>query len=132
MPARFATSLPPSAPRKTYRHRVPLLERRFSYAHRPLVFGHLTLYGDRIELAGWTLRGRQRRSIPLDEIVEMDYHPLREGGNLSMRLASAETLDLNVEEAHLLRETFENWLRYSVLPSAKLLGSQDQATAVAG
>ena len=64
--------------------------------------------------------------------MDMDYHPLKEDSNLTLYLDDGEEIAIRVQEAHRWREYYENWLRYDVLPSAKLLGGTEQAAAVAG
>jgi hypothetical protein len=115
-----------------FEHRVRLLSSRFRFADRRVLFGTARLYGDRIELASWNLHGRRQRRIPLDAIVHLDYHALSGGSNLSLYLETGEELHLQVEDAHVWREYFENWLRYNVLPSAKLLDDSDEAFTLSG
>ncbi|ARA92364.1 MAG: hypothetical protein D6685_01430 [Bacteroidetes bacterium] len=110
-----------------------LRSNRFRYAGRRTPFGRAYLYGDRIELHHWTWRGRCVRRIPLTQILDLDYHPLDGRGNLSLELERGGTLHLVLDEAHRWREHFEQWLSYTVLPSAKLLGPEgDQAASVSG
>lgn len=113
-------------------HRVRLLSSYFRYADHRMLFGVARLFGDRIELASWELTGRKTRSIKLEHIAEMDYHLLKDGSNLSLVLDSGEVLNLRLPEAHVWREFFENWLRYDILPSAKLMGDADKALTLSG
>lgn len=119
-------------PGRPFRHRVCLLSSPFRYADRGGHFGRARLYGDRIELAAWHLYGRRTRVLPLDRVVELDYHPLREGSNVTVQLDDGETLPLRLDRAHVWREQFEHWLRYDVLPSAKLLQDPEEALTLAG
>jgi hypothetical protein len=131
IPTRERRQAPPAAG-TGYRHKVPLLSARLRYANRHLLYGQARLYGDRIELVGWSLGGRSKESIPLTRIVHVDYHPLREGSNLSVFLDDDRVLHLCVEEAHRWRQTYESWLSYHVLASAKVIGEQEKASAIAG
>lgn len=126
------TTRPQPAAGTLLHHRVQLLASRFRYAGRKALFGKARLYGDRIELASWHLLGLQTRSIQLDHVAHMDYHHLRNGSNLSVYLDDGEVLELELEEAHVWRQYFENWLWYEVLPSAKLTGEAEEALALSG
>lgn len=113
--------------------RVLILKSRFRYAGRATHFGHALLYGDRLELVHWTWKGRCARSIPLAQILDVDYHPVDADGNLRLVLEGDEVLGLEVETAHQWREHFERWFRYAVLPSAKLMGPDtDKAASMSG
>ena len=109
-----------------------MLVSSFRYAQDRLRFGIASLYADRIELSSWGLLGPRREVVRLDAIAQMDYHPLREGSNLSLFLDTGEEVHLCVDQAHVWRESYENWLRYDVLPSAKLLDDAVEALAVSG
>lgn len=114
-----------------YPNHVLVLDNRFRYPKRPMLFGRARLFGDRIELTGWDRHGRHHRCIPLGLVTSVDYHPLQNHANLTLHLATGDAVPLNIDEAHRWREMYENWLRYAVLPSAKLLGTP-QATDLAG
>lgn len=116
-----------------YAHRVPMLTTRFRYANQGVLSGKARFYGDRIELTGWFADGRHgHRCIRLDEIASMTYHPLQDDANLTLHLMGGGVLRLHVRQAHLWRERYENWVRYDVLPSAKLLSGMDEVIALAG
>jgi hypothetical protein len=115
-----------------YANRVRLLSSRFRYADQSGLCGQARLYPDRIELTTWHLHGRETRVVRLTSVTFVDYHALERGSNLSLYLESGETLCLNVKKAHLWRHYFENWLRYTVLASAKLVSGQDEALALSG
>lgn len=115
-----------------YPNHIQLLASRFRYAHKRLFIGKARFFGDRIELVGWSASGHEFRCIPLARLVDMDYHPLQDDANLTLHLDDEEVIAIRVQEAHLWREAYENWLRYEVLPSAKLLGGSEQAAALAG
>lgn len=118
-----------------HRHNIPILSSRFQYAaRRPLLFGKATLYGDRIELIGWHWLDRIHQTIPLDRILQFDYHPLRGGGNLTLYLEGGEVLRLRMKQAHRWREQFEHWLRYDVHAPGKLMNLEDpnQAASQSG
>lgn len=124
-------SAPHRAGETGYDHRLPILVRPFRYAGRRTLFGRAHLFGDRIELRAWTTTGRKVRRVALDDVLEVGYHPLERGSNLTLFVEDGEPLDLYVEDAHLMREMLEGWLGYQVLASAKLL-SADEAAAMAG
>ncbi len=125
--------LTPVAPRaRNVENHVRLMATGFREAAHPLRFGMARLFGDRIELTSYRVLGPRTRRIRLDRIAQMDYHPLREGSNLSLYLVDGEVLHLRVGKAHAWRAFFENWLRYDVLPSAKLLRDPGEALAVSG
>lgn len=128
----MAASHPAPAAPRTFRHRIPVLTSRFSYADRHVLFGHAMLFGDRIELVGWGLGGRVMDVVPLEHLVSMDYHPLEDGSNLTLETADGARFDLCVDDAHAWREAFERWLDYQVLASAKLIAEVDKAAALAG
>ncbi len=109
-----------------------LLSSRFRMPHRHVSLGRARLYGDRIDLRGWGLRGRYRRRIPLSHVASFEYHGLEAGANLSIYLVNGDQMHLHVKEAHRWRERFEQWLEYDVLPSAKLVGNTEEAAAIAG
>lgn len=113
-----------------YRHRVR--SNTFRYAGSRAGFGVARLFGDRIELMSFELLGPRVRRIYLDSITHMDYHPLQDGGNLGLYLDSGEELHLCMRQAHVWREFYENWLRYDVLPSAKLMPDTEEALTVSG
>ncbi|HMB93693.1 MAG TPA: hypothetical protein VKP65_22770 [Rhodothermales bacterium] len=115
-----------------YPNHIQLLSSHFRYAHKRLFFGRARLFADRIELAGWSASGYHFRCLPLARMVDVDYHPLKEDSNLTFYLDDGEEISIRVQEAHRWRECYENWLRYEVLPSAKLIGGPEQAAAVAG
>lgn len=122
----------PDRSRPKHGHRVRLLASRFRYARRHHLFGVARLYGDRIELRSWDLHGPRRQVVWLENVAQMDYHPLDDTGNVAIVLTSGEAVNLRLEKAHLWREYFENWLRYAVLPSAKLVDEADEALAISG
>ena len=111
---------------------IQVLSSHFRYAHKRLFFGKARLFADRIELMGWSRSGHHFRCIPLARLVEMDYHSLADDSNLTLHLDDGEEIAIRVKEAHRWREFFENWLRYEVLPSAKMVGGPEQAAALAG
>lgn len=115
-----------------FRHKIPLLSGKFRYPGRHVLGGQATLYGDRIDLQGWGRTGRFQRQIPLVRLIDMDFHPLDKGGNLTLLLDNGEEVPLIVENAHRWRLAFENWLSYHVLASAKILPESDHAYAIAG
>jgi len=113
-------------------HQVRLLSGHFRYAGRLTLFGVARLFGDRIELTNWGITGPRRRRIHLEDITEMDYHPLSEGSNLSIGLGTGEQVHLRLDNAHVWRDYYENWLRYDVLPSAKLIADPEEALTRSG
>lgn len=115
-----------------YSHKVALLSGRFRLADRTTFGGQARLFGDRIELDGWTWTGRFRQSIALVRIAEMSYHPLDATGNLSLVVDEGAELNLVVEDAHQWRQAFENWLQYHLLASAKIMPEKELVTAIAG
>lgn len=135
-PSRSHTAAPSNASvkrhRDAYRPRIRLLSSSFRYAQAPRLLGQARLYCDRIELLEWHLYGPRRRTLWLDDIADLDYHPLEAGANLVLTLISGETLALRMREAHLWREQFENWLSYRLLASAKVIRDVEQVAALAG
>ena len=110
-----------------------MLTTRFRYANHSVFSGTARFFGDRSELTGWLADGHYgHRCIRLDEIASMTYHPLKDDANLTLHLMGGKVLRLNVQQAHLWRERYENWVRYDVLPSAKMLSSMDEVIALAG
>lgn len=126
----------PSAPERNtstgYNHKIALLSSRYRPAGGVMLGGRARLYGDRIELDGWRLTGRFKQCIPLVRIIEMKYHALDAKGNLSLFLDDNTELHLVIQDAHLWRQSFEGWLNYHVLASAKIISERDQASAISG
>lgn len=116
----------------THRHHVALIASRFHFAHRRVFAGRARLFGDRIELTGWRLTGRYRRCIALQDIALLESYAHEKKAHLTLFLESDEVLILYMKDAFLWRALFENWVRYDVLPSAKLIHDVDEAAAVAG
>ena len=115
-----------------HRHRIPLLSKKFRFADQHVFCGYARFFGDRIDLDGWRLTGRVQRRIPLARVVDIQYHPLDETGNLMVMLDDGEEVQLVVEDAHRWRLAFEGWLSYHVLASAKVLPERHLADAIAG
>jgi hypothetical protein len=113
-------------------YKIPILSGRFHFAGQRTVGGQARLYSDRIELEGWSLKGRFRHRILLVQIVDMHYHPLDQSGNLTMVLDNEQEMKLVVQDAHRWQMAFDNWLSYHVLASAKFIPEQEQAYAIAG
>ncbi len=119
-------------PHTHFEHRVPLVSKRFRFADRSVLYGHAQLFGDRVELSGWRLLGRFNMQIPIDEVVDVEYHPLDQNGNLCLTLEDGSEMKLVVQDAHEWRQHFQSWLSYSVLASARLMRERDAATALSG
>lgn len=119
-------------PGRRYDHKIALLSSRFRLANDIVLRGRARLYGDRIELEGWHSTGWFKQRIPLVCIIEMNYHHLDATGNLSVLLDDGQELHLIVEQAHAWRQAFENWLKYHVLASAKIMQDREQVTSIAG
>ncbi len=133
--AKKLSSRPSQAPVKPvtrFRHKIPLHTSRFRFADRFSLLGKARFFPDRIELSAWSLCGRLARTLALVRIVHFEYHPLEEGSNITVYLDSGEVVRLYVDEAHLWRETFENWLSYHVLASAKVMDGYEKACSMAG
>ena len=113
-------------------HHVPLIVSRFRIPGRRFVRSRARLFGDRIELEGWTLRGRFYRCLRLASIAHLESHANADDPHLTLFLENEEVLHLYMDDAFKWRALFENWVRYDVLPSAKLVGGVDQAAALAG
>lgn len=55
----------------------------------------MQMYPDRLELTGWSITGRHRRHIPLDQVEEIDHA----NGQLLLDLTDGERVSLIVDEA---------------------------------
>ena len=114
-----------------FRHHVPVIASRFRPAGQRLFWGRGRMFGDRIELTGWSPAGHYHRCIPLAEIGHLESSAHQEPAHLTLFLTTDEKLILYMKDAFLWRTLFENWLRYDTLPSARLIDDQ-KATALAG
>ena len=115
-----------------YLHHVPIITSRVRLPDRRLVRARAQLFGDRIEVSGWSLHGRYHRCISLGRIAHLESFAYHEHPHLTLFLDTDEVVILYMEDAFLWRSFFENWMRYDVLPSAKLVGEMEQAAALAG
>jgi hypothetical protein len=132
-PHRFRSTTTPGARNgNRHLHRIPLLISRFRYPGKRTLYGQARFYGDRIVLVSVHLTGLRKLSMPLLSVVDVDYHPLAEDGNLTIHLDSGAFVSLHVEAAHRWREQYENWLNYHVLASAKLMTEPEKAFTLAG
>ena len=69
----------------------------FTFGGPPLVLARARLYDDRLELSGWQWRGRFRRRIPLDHILQVDVPGDDE---LLLWLVNGRTIRLGISRAH--------------------------------
>ena len=115
-----------------FKNRVVVFQSSFRPAGRSTFCGKAKLFGDRIELHTWGLTGHRKKVVHLTRVAHVDYHPLEKGSNLSFFLEDGARVDLNIDEAHQWREHFENWVRYAVLPSAKLVNGPEEALGLSG
>lgn len=81
----------------------PLLSTRFRLPDRTLWFGRARLFKGCVELMGWTLRGRYRRTIPLERVECAEWwtdsgHVSRKV-NFALHLQGGETVALYLEKA---------------------------------
>lgn len=72
----------------------PLFSHRCQLPDRPLWFGWASLYKDRVCIGGWTWRGRYRRTIPLERVIEVERRPAGEGPNLILHLEGNRVVPL--------------------------------------
>jgi len=84
---------------------VALRTASFALEDRCLLWSRACLYADRLVLMGWSLTGRYRRAIPLEQIAEA---PVAEG---PLVLTLAEETSLHPEEApfYIRVESPEDW-----------------------
>lgn len=108
---------------------VVLVESRFRFLDRPTWFGRARLYSDRMELRHWTARGPVRLQVPLHQVLDFNYHPADETGNVRLEVECTGAVNLLLDEAHLWRSYFEGWLHYAVSSSAKFNGTDIDRTA---
>ena len=85
------------------------LRARFQYADRRLLLARARLLADRVELDGWGWRGRHRRTVPLEELVRVDWIPERSDGvNLGLHLRGGGALQLRIAGAGLWKYEIES------------------------
>ena len=65
----------------------------FSLEHRWLFWARVHLYANRLELTGWSIRGRYHRSIPLVRIEEAESSD----GLLALHRSDGTTLHLQLD-----------------------------------
>lgn len=88
---------------------------RFSFREPLLFFPRLRLRADHIELLGWSLWGRYRRSIALGGLLRTDA---TRAGRLLLWLDNGETLRLRVDDAPAWKKAIDaSRLRLSSRPS---------------
>ncbi|HMB93882.1 MAG TPA: hypothetical protein VKP65_23735 [Rhodothermales bacterium] len=85
-----------------------LLNSSFAFRNPTLFCARARLYADGLELSGWSLRGRYRRCIAAEQILQVDV--LGEDG-LLLWLSTGETLRLRIREAARWKETIETQTR---------------------
>jgi len=81
-----------------------LFSSAFRFTNPALAFARARLFTDRIELTGWQIQGRYRRSIPLNQVLQVDCSG---GPSLLLWLSSGETLRLRVADPGLWKATIE-------------------------
>jgi len=77
----------------------PIFSNRFSVPGRALWLGRAKLFEDRIELKGWTLRGRFSRHIPLQRVARVEWWTGSPFCNLEFLLDDASTFGMKIEGA---------------------------------
>lgn len=87
----------------SYRRRA-LLSSSFTFRNPALFYARAQLYADRLELSGWSLRGRYRRCIAAEQVLQVDV--LSDDG-LLLWLSTGETLRLRIREASRWKATIE-------------------------
>lgn len=73
-----------------------LLSNSFAFYTPVLFFARARLYADRLELTGWSLRGRYRHTLAIDQVLQVDMLDKR---GLLLWLSTGETLRLRIREA---------------------------------
>jgi hypothetical protein len=76
----------------------------FSFREPLFLFPRMTLHRDRLELAGWSWRGRYRRQIAVARILQVD---VTSTGRLLLWLSSGETLRLRVRNADAWKQAID-------------------------
>ncbi len=110
----------------------PLRSVRFRFPSRRVWFGRARLFEDRVQLTGWTLKGRYRRTIPLTRVGRAEWWSNAEGTNFALHLNDGSTCALR------LRRGAADWkfeidalLGRSTLPPARLPDAQAEQDAAA-
>lgn len=88
---------------------------RFRFRTPALLGARAWLFADRLELTGWHLRGRYRRTIALRQILQAD---VQGQDSLLLWLSNGETLRLHIEGASAWQATIA--LQQSRLENATL------------
>ncbi len=86
------------------RSRSVLRTGRFTFRDPTLFFARARLYPDRLELSGWRLRGRYRRSIPIKQVLQVD---LLSDDSLMIWLSIGETVRIRIDQAARWKEAIE-------------------------
>lgn len=73
-----------------------LLANRCQLPCGSLWFGRAQLYEDRVHICGWQLQGRYRRTIPLDQVQEVDWRAVVDDINLVLHLDTDEVVRLQL------------------------------------
>ncbi len=76
----------------------PIYSHRCSLPDRTLWFGQASLYEDRINVRGWTWRGRYERTVEVDTIDEVEWRPQPERPNLLLHLTDGSTVFLRLRK----------------------------------
>lgn len=74
----------------------PIRSARFRHPKRRLWLGRARLFEDRVQLAGWTLGGRYRRTIPLGRVRRAEWWSSAEGTNFALHLDDGSTCALRL------------------------------------
>jgi hypothetical protein len=69
---------------------------RFRFRDPALLFAHVRLYEDRLELTGWRIKGRFHRRIPLQQVLQGDA---LNTDSLLLWLSNGETVRLRVRQS---------------------------------
>lgn len=77
---------------------------RFSFSNPALLFARLRLFADRLELTGWHLQGRYRRSIRIRHILQADALA---NDHLVLWLSSGETVRIQIRRAEQWKAAIE-------------------------
>lgn len=83
----------------TERPLEPLLSTRCRLPDRTLWFGRARLFEDRIELSGWTLRGRYGRTVALADVEEVEWWTGEEKVNFALHLKEGRSVPLHLRQA---------------------------------
>jgi hypothetical protein len=98
-------------PNGPFESRLRLLSSAFHYAGQPLSFGRAELYPDRIRLAPWGTGRRNPVTIPIEEIVSVDW-PADESDGTALRLKDGSVVLVRLGKHDIWRRYLESRLAW--------------------